>query len=122
VIFLFLAEDSIRDRNVTGVQTCALQIFHYIRGMENMVYINGEWRNANKTIDVINPATGETIDSVATCGKAETEEAIKHAATAFKTWKNTPGPTRGNYLAKAVALMREQAEEFAEIVTKENGN
>lgn len=86
-----------------------------------MVYINGEWRNANKTIDVINPATGETIDSVATCGKAETEEAIKHAATAFKTWKNTPGPTRGNYLAKAVALMREQAEEFAEIVTKENG-
>src|SRR5699024_10218102 len=28
---------------------------------------------------------------------------------------------RGNYLAKSVALMREQVEEFAEIVTKENG-
>lgn len=86
-----------------------------------MVYINGEWRNAQKTIDVSNPATGETIDSVATCGKTETEEAIQHAAEAFKSWKKTPGPTRGTYLAKAVKLMRERAEEFAEIVTKENG-
>src|SRR5207249_7125261 len=27
--FFFQAEDGIRDRNVTGVQTCALPIFHY---------------------------------------------------------------------------------------------
>src|SRR5438067_6864688 len=27
-IFFFQAEDGIRDRNVTGVQTCALPIFH----------------------------------------------------------------------------------------------
>src|SRR5207249_7654605 len=29
--FFFQAEDGIRDRNVTGVQTCALPIFHSIR-------------------------------------------------------------------------------------------
>src|SRR5438067_5686187 len=28
-IFFFQAEDGIRDRNVTGVQTCALPIYHY---------------------------------------------------------------------------------------------
>src|SRR5699024_3520194 len=28
-LFFFQAEDGIRDRNVTGVQTCALPIFHY---------------------------------------------------------------------------------------------
>src|SRR5699024_12186827 len=28
VFFFFQAEDGIRDRNVTGVQTCALPIFH----------------------------------------------------------------------------------------------
>src|SRR5437868_14065291 len=27
--FFFRAEDGIRDRNVTGVQTCALPIFHF---------------------------------------------------------------------------------------------
>src|SRR5699024_8534761 len=86
-----------------------------------MVYINGEWRTSDKKLDVINPATGEVLDSVATCGKAETEEAVQHATEAFKTWKKTPGPERGKYLAKVVALMRENAEELAEIVTKENG-
>lgn len=86
-----------------------------------MVYINGEWRNSDKKLDVINPATGEVIESVAKCGKKETKEAIQYATTAFKTWKKTPGPTRGKYLAKAVQLMRERAEDLAKIVTMENG-
>src|SRR5207249_11690267 len=30
--FFFQAEDGIRDRNVTGVQTCALPIYHMARG------------------------------------------------------------------------------------------
>src|SRR5699024_11787115 len=33
--FFFQAEDGIRDRNVTGVQTCALPIFMYIGDKEN---------------------------------------------------------------------------------------
>src|SRR5699024_6797627 len=32
-VFFFQAEDGIRDRNVTGVQTCALPIFPETRGM-----------------------------------------------------------------------------------------
>src|SRR5207249_7690391 len=32
VIFFFQAEDGIRDRNVTGVQTCALPISPLVRG------------------------------------------------------------------------------------------
>src|SRR5699024_11263871 len=30
-VFFFQAEDGIRDRNVTGVQTCALPIFHLLQ-------------------------------------------------------------------------------------------
>lgn len=86
-----------------------------------MVYINGEWKTSDNKLDVINPATGEVIESVATCGKAETEEAVASATEAFKTWKKTPGPERGGYLAKAVALMRERSEALAEVITKENG-
>src|SRR5699024_5217437 len=35
VFFFFQAEDGIRDRNVTGVQTCALPIYHFYFGKEN---------------------------------------------------------------------------------------
>src|SRR5699024_12181959 len=34
------AEDGIRDRNVTGVQTCALPIFNYIRKAGGSVAVN----------------------------------------------------------------------------------
>src|SRR5438067_8777261 len=36
--FFFQAEDGIRDRNVTGVQTCALPIYWH------SVLVDGEWR------------------------------------------------------------------------------
>src|SRR5437868_9932228 len=32
IFFFFQAEDGIRDRNVTGVQTCALPIYAFARG------------------------------------------------------------------------------------------
>src|SRR5207249_11841683 len=34
-LFFFQAEDGIRDRNVTGVQTCALPIYPRVRPVEN---------------------------------------------------------------------------------------
>lgn len=86
-----------------------------------MLYINGEWRKTGKKMDVINPATGKVIDSVAIGGKAETKEAIDAANQTFKTWKKTPGPERGKYLAKVVTMMRENIEELAAIITSENG-
>src|SRR5699024_11983188 len=36
------AEDSIRDRNVTGVQTCALPIFHFYRKKQRERYLEFE--------------------------------------------------------------------------------
>src|SRR5690625_5117580 len=86
-----------------------------------MLYINGEWRTEGEKLDVIDPATGEVIETVATGGKEETKEAIEHATTAFKEWKNTPGDRRGRYLAKVVRIMRQKRAELAETITKENG-
>src|SRR5207249_8768441 len=45
-IFFFQAEDGIRDRNVTGVQTCALPISdnHLITGPDGRVRVPWEWR------------------------------------------------------------------------------
>src|SRR5699024_12128422 len=41
--FFFQAEDGIRDRNVTGVQTCALPICYYRYFFSGESFGNGEW-------------------------------------------------------------------------------
>src|SRR6266704_3294347 len=49
IIFFFQAEDGIRDRNVTGVQTCALPILTADPAEENTVYVLnlGTWRSVD---------------------------------------------------------------------------
>jgi succinate-semialdehyde dehydrogenase/glutarate-semialdehyde dehydrogenase len=86
-----------------------------------VLYINGEWRETENKLDVINPATGKVIRTVATGGKVETKEAIESAREAFKSWGKTTGNVRSNYLSKAVQLMKEKSEELAETITLENG-
>ncbi|MBB6454719.1 succinate-semialdehyde dehydrogenase/glutarate-semialdehyde dehydrogenase [Salirhabdus euzebyi] len=88
-----------------------------------MLYINGEWRNANsgETFEVVNPATGQVIANVASGGRDETEEAIKCANVAFATWKKTTAAERASYLNKVAALMKEKAEDMAYTITTEMG-
>lgn len=88
-----------------------------------MLYINGEWRKSNcgDTLEVMNPATGQLIKSVASGGREETREAIDCAKEAFKTWKKATGEQRGSYLAEAVKKMKEKADDIAETITLEMG-
>src|SRR5437868_12069837 len=48
-LFFFQAEDGIRDRNVTGVQTCALPISRVREQREHKhSFEGGVWRKANR--------------------------------------------------------------------------
>ena len=49
------------------------------------LFINGKWRpsHSGKTIDVLNPATEETIGTVAHANRADLEEALEAAAKAL---------------------------------------
>src|SRR5699024_11784860 len=53
-IFFFQAEDGIRDRNVTGVQTCALPILRYAHENGILVVIDGAQSVPHQKIDVTN--------------------------------------------------------------------
>ncbi|MGG0188604.1 aldehyde dehydrogenase family protein, partial [Bacillus rhizoplanae] len=88
-----------------------------------MLYINGEWRHSlsGETIEIYNPATGEKISDVASCGREETREAIEKAYLAFQTWKRTSGQERALLLKKVSDLIRENGEEIAQTITKEMG-
>ncbi len=51
-------------------------------------YINGEWvePSTSETLEVINPATEEPIDTIAMGGAADVDKAVAAAKAAFETY------------------------------------
>ncbi|GAA5315463.1 MAG: NADP-dependent succinate-semialdehyde dehydrogenase [Candidatus Pelagadaptatus aseana] len=85
-------------------------------------YINGQWiTDAEETIDVTNPATGEVIATLPSLGAAETKAAIDHAESAFASWSKTTAKERANILRKWFNLIMENQEDLARILTAEQG-
>jgi succinate-semialdehyde dehydrogenase/glutarate-semialdehyde dehydrogenase len=86
-------------------------------------YINGQWTPADDgaTLDVDNPATGEVIAQVASCGTAETRRAIEAAQAAQVDWRERPIKERSAMLRKWFDLMMAAQEDLAQILTAEQG-
>ncbi|MBH0170486.1 NAD-dependent succinate-semialdehyde dehydrogenase [Fictibacillus sp. 18YEL24] len=90
--------------------------------MEKLLYINGSWTGESlEKIEVYNPANGEVVGTVASCGKEETDAAIDAAHEAFPSWSKLTAYERADYLMKLHDLMIEQKEELAELMTLEMG-
>lgn len=85
------------------------------------MYINGEWLKTDKAFKVINPATGEEVDTVYFVGEEETNLAIQAAEEAFPQWAALTAEQRSSYLWKIVDKLQEKKEELAQIITKEMG-
>ena len=85
-------------------------------------YINGKWETEEDNFfQVINPANGETISTVADGGVAITKKAIEAADRTFKSWSKTTAKYRASILEKWNDLIIEHSEELAEIITLESG-
>ncbi len=85
--------------------------------------IGGEWVGADsgKTIEVRDPATGEAIGTVPNCGRAETARAIEAAHAAYPAWRAKLAAERAQALRKLAALIEENKEELAMLLTTEQG-
>ena len=83
--------------------------------------INGEWVAGSSRFDVTDPATGATLASVPRLGAAETEAAIAAANTAWPAWRAKTAKERAAILMKWHALMIENADDLARIMTAEQG-
>jgi len=86
-------------------------------------YIDGQWvaSDSGDTLDVTNPATGEVIAKVASCGTAETHRAIEAAQVAQIEWRQKPIKERAGILRSWFNLMMEAQEDLAQILTAEQG-
>ena len=91
--------------------------------LTSQAFINGDWVNADsgETLQVINPATGDTIARVAKCGTAETKRMIEAAALAQKSWALIPAKERAALLRRWYMLIMDNQEDLAHILTAEQG-
>lgn len=91
--------------------------------LKTNAYINGAWvrSSSGATLDVINPATGETIAQVAKVGAQETRSAIEAAQAAMKSWKHQSAKARASILRRWFDLVMAHQEDLAIIMTAEQG-
>jgi succinate-semialdehyde dehydrogenase/glutarate-semialdehyde dehydrogenase len=85
--------------------------------------IGGEWRagSAQREIEVVNPATEETVASVPAGSVDDVELAVATAGRAFADWSRTDTEARAAILAKAADLIHENAKALAVTLTSEQG-
>ena len=87
------------------------------------LYINGKWEKgaSNERFDVLNPATEQVIASVASADIADADAALDAAEAAMKEWAARTPRARSEILRKAWELMNARLDEFAHLITLENG-
>lgn len=83
--------------------------------------INGEWVDSPRSIEVINPATGQVFASCARADAALLDTAIDAAAMAFKAWSKTPIADRAQRIRVLAELLGKRSDEFASLLTQEQG-
>ena len=83
--------------------------------------INGRLTAGASSMDVINPSTEEVVASCPTADRAQLDEAVAAAKAAFPAWAKTPIRERGALIVKVADAMEARIEEFARLLTAEQG-
>ncbi|MEV6315600.1 aldehyde dehydrogenase family protein [Streptomyces sp. NPDC051776] len=67
------------------------------------------------------PITGEDLFGLRATTSTEADEAVRAAAEAFRTWRVTPAPRRGELVRRLGELLREHKRDLADLITVEAG-
>jgi len=92
---------------------------------EHKLLIDGQWvaAKSGNMLDVVNPATGQLLASVAEGDREDVNAAVLAARRAFENgeWPEMTASRRGQLLWKLADLLEQNLEEFAEIESLDNG-
>lgn len=91
--------------------------------VQHPMYINGQfvqWQG-DEWIDVINPATEETISRIPDGSARQASDAIDAAAAAQDSWEALPAIERAGWLRKIAAGIRERAASISATIVAEGG-
>jgi aldehyde dehydrogenase (NAD+) len=86
-------------------------------------YIGGEWVDAQsgETFPTHNPATEAVIAHAPQSSAADVQAAVTSAQTAYRSWRLTPAPRRGEILFRVAQLLSERKQDLARLMTMEMG-
>lgn len=87
------------------------------------LYIDGAWLGAEgrDTIEVIDPASGQTIGALPSATPADIDRALQSAMTSWPVWSGTPAAERGRIMKQAAEILRARKATIARILTWEEG-
>jgi acyl-CoA reductase-like NAD-dependent aldehyde dehydrogenase len=92
---------------------------------EHQLLIGGEWMAplGSRSMDVIDPASGGKLTTVAKAGKEDVDRAVAAARQAFggKDWRDMPSMARSEVLWKIGELIEQHRDELAQLETLDNG-
>ncbi len=86
-------------------------------------FVGGKWVEAveGATMEVINPATGETIAEVPACTAADVDRAVDAAKQALPEWLDATPAERAELLLRLADVLEANADELAEIESRNVG-
>ena len=92
-----------------------------VRTIKN--YIGGGWvdAEASESLDVTNPASGETLAQLPMSSRADLDRAVEAARQAFPAWRATSPVERARACFRLKNALEERRDELAEIVSRDNG-
>src|SRR6266508_3110710 len=87
------------------------------------IFIGGAWTDAadGATMEVLNPATGETIAEVPRSTAEDVDRAVEAAKAALPEWLDTTPGERAELLLKLAQILDDNAEELAQIESRNVG-
>ncbi len=85
------------------------------------LFINGEWVEASKPIEIKNPANGEKLADIGDASAAEVDKAVAAARAAFDSWQKNSDHERARYLYSIARAIQRYSRLFAVLETMDNG-
>lgn len=83
--------------------------------------IAGRWQSTASSFTVTDPATGQALAQVSSAGVADAQQALDAAVAAQPLWRRSTATERASLLMNWHALVLEQREWLAQLLTAEQG-
>lgn len=89
--------------------------------MDYPMLINGKLVPGHRTLDVIDPSTGDVFATAACAAREDVNAAVEAAARAFPAWAATPLAERQAILVRMADAVDANADSLARLLTSEQG-
>ncbi len=95
-----------------------------LSGTESGTYLgSGEWSRTGDAgvLEPVNPTTGEVLGRVQASSQADYDLIVERAQAAFKVWRTTPAPRRGEAIRLCADALRTHKDALGSLVALEMG-